>query len=553
MEQHVAGMDRLLNRRKLLGTGIGAGASLGLLGYLAKALAEGTPVAAAATAATASAPASTIAATLGEATPFSFDALKARAQGLAAVPWQKPVSADQAILEHIDYDTYQQIQFRPEASLRVDRDNSAPVQLFHQGHLFIDPVRIHLVDGGTAREVRYSQALFDMPADHAARALSDRTGFAGFRVMARDLKNDWLSFLGASYFRASGPYNQYGLSARGLAIDSGLPTPEEFPHFTEFWLEGGEGKATVTIYALLDSPSISGAYRIATDHLTDANDIHRIVMDIDSELHPRTDLSRVGIAPFSSMFWYGEGSRKRGVDWRPEIHDNDGLAIHAGTGERIWRPLNNPSRVMTSTFVDRDMKGFGLLQRDRDFVHYLDDGVFYERRPSVWVEPLDPWGEGSVHLVEIPTDDETNDNIVAYWCPKDGLKKGTKARYHYKLSWLDDIPFPDTLGRATATWTGIGGRPGVKRPDGVRKYVIDWQGPVFAGLGRTDGVELIVTASRGTVSNAYTHPVVDQRERWRSLFDIEATGSEPVDIRAYLRRGDRALSETWLSQYFPQE
>jgi glucans biosynthesis protein len=333
-----------------------------------------------------------------------------------------------------------------------------------------------------------------------------------------------------------------------------MDQPEEFPVFTAFWLEGGEAnRPPITVFALLDSPSVTGAYRFTVERLINAGDIHRVVMETEAVLFPRRDCARVGIAPFSSMFWYGEGSRKRAADWRPEIHDSDGLAIHTGSGERIWRPINNPNRVMTSAFTDRDPKGFGLLQRDRDFVHYLDDGVFYERRPSVWVEPLDAWGEGAVHLVEIPTDDETMDNVVAYWCPKDGLKAGQQVRYRYRLSWLDDIAFPTELGRATATWTGLGGRPGFKRPDGVRKYVIDWQGPVFAGLGRDDGVELIVTASRGVISNADTHPVVDQRERWRSLFDIEATGADPVDMRAYLRRDGKAISETWIGQYFPGE
>ena len=252
------------------------------------------------------------------------------------------------------------------------------------------------------------------------------------------------------------------------------------------------------------------------------------------------------------MFWYGEASRTRGYDWRPEIHDSDGLAIRTGADERIWRPLNNPPRVTTNTFIDRDVKGFGLLQRDRDFVHYLDDGVFYERRPSVWVEPLDPWGEGAVHLLEIPTDDETQDNVAAYWCPTEPFRAGERRRYRYRLSWLDDIPFPATLGRATATWTGRGGRPGFKPPDGTRKFVIDFQGPVFAGLGRNDGVEIVVTPSRGTISNAYTHPVVDQRERWRALFDLDVTGPEPVDLRAYLKlgwpRADRDLDLSALSR-----
>jgi periplasmic glucans biosynthesis protein len=331
---------------------------------------------------------------------------------------------DRAILDRIDYDLYQQIKYRPDASLALSRSNTAPVQLFHLSKLFLEPVKIHLVDGGMEREVLYSPALFDTPTGHPAGDLSAQTGFAGFRVMAKDLKTDWMSFLGASYFRSTGPYNQYGLSARGLAIDTGLLRPEEFPRFTEFWLEGGQGsQPVITVYAMLDSPSVAGVYRFSTEHLTNASDIHRVVMDVEAHLYPRRTIGRVGIAPFSSMFWYGEGSRKRAADWRPEIHDSDGLAIHAGTGERIWRPINNPGRVMTSAFMDRDPKGFGLLQRDRDFVHYLDDGVFYERRPSVWVEPLDGWGEGAVHLVEIPTDDETMDNIVAYWCPKDVLAR----------------------------------------------------------------------------------------------------------------------------------
>jgi periplasmic glucans biosynthesis protein len=549
----VLDMKRPLNRRAILS----AGASAGLVGTLGPLIASrfgsaqagalpSEPVAAA------QAPSQSI--VLGDKQPFSFATLKARAQALSKDPFLKSEPSDRVALEQIDYDSYQQIKFRPEASLKLDPGGRVPVQLFHPGRLFMEPVKVHIVGGEAAREVLYSPALFQTPSGHPARGLPQTTGFAGLRVMAADLKNDWLAFLGASYFRTSGPYNQYGLSARGLAISTGLPLAEEFPRFTAFWLEGGEpGRSALTIYALLDSPSVSGAYRFQTQRLTDSSDIHQVVMDVEAELYPRVDVARVGIAPFSSMFWYGEGSAKRGADWRPEIHDNDGLAIWTGAGERIWRPLQNPNRVMTATFVDRDVRGFGLLQRDRDFVHYLDDGVFYERRPSVWVEPLDNWGEGAVHLVEIPTDDETNDNIVAYWCPKDGLKAGKSARYRYRLSWLDDIAFPASLGRATATWTGLGGRPGFKRPDGVRKYVIDWQGQVFAGLGRTDGVEQVITASRGTVTNAYTHPVVDQRERWRSFFDIEATGPDPVDIRAYLKRNGTALSETWIGQYFPGE
>lgn len=486
---------------------------------------------------------------MGPLQPFSFETLKAEARQLAAKPYVPARSPHSEILEKIDYDAYQQIRYKRAATLPI---GATPVQLFHLGRYFQEPVRMHMVSGGSASEVLYDTSLFDMPAGHPARAIDGNAGFAGFRIMSPSLENDWYAALGASYFRTSGPYNQYGLSARGLAIDTGLPTPEEFPRFASYWLEAAtDGSQALTIYGLLDSPSVTGAYRIATKRTTDERDVHRITQDISLELYARKDIERLGIAPFSSMFWYGEGSRKQASDWRPEVHDSDGLAIHTGSGERLWRPLNNPPRVITNSFVDKDIKGFGLQQRDRDFVSYLDDGVFYERRASVWVEPGEAWGEGAVQLLEIPTDDEIHDNIAVYWTPAKKLRAGESGAWSYRLSWLDDVPPENGLGRATASFSGMGGRPGTKRPEGVRKFVVDFQGAAFKGLGREDGVKLIVSASRGEVSNAYTHPVVDQRERWRALFDIEATGSEPVDIRAYLSHDGKALTETWLGQYFP--
>jgi glucans biosynthesis protein len=492
-------------------------------------------------------------AALGPPEPFSFDRLARRAAEQARSPWQAPPQVVPEILDRIDYDAFQQIRFRPEMSLMLDARHQLPVQLFHLGKFSRDVVRIHLVQGNEAQEILYNAALFDVPAGHPARDLPEGVGFAGFRVMAPDLKTDWLAFLGASYFRTSGPFNQYGLSARGLAIDTGAPTPEEFPRFTEFWLDSTTDNGNVVvIYAYLDSESVTGAYRITAKRTVDKRNVARIEQEIDARLFARREITRLGVAPFSSMYWYGETSRRQVVDWRPEIHDSDGLAMWTGSGERIWRPLNNPPRVMGNAFVDKDIRGFGLLQRDRDFVHYLDDSVFYERRASTWVEPIEPFGEGEVHLLEIPTDDEIHDNVAAYWCPKEPFRVGESRRYHYRLQWLDDIPFPGALAKATATWTGIGGRPGHKRPEGVRKFVIDFQGKVFNGMGRDDGVEIVVTPSRGVLSNAYCHPVVDQRNRWRALFDLEATGPEPVDIRLFLRKDDRALTETWVFQYFPE-
>ena len=531
-------MTRPCNRREALSATAGFGV------VLAAALLRETETAAAFTGLEAG--------ELGPPIPFSFEELQRSAMKLARQAYTPANVPAPDVLAAIDYDRYQDIRYKSDKSLRLGPKGEVAVQLFHLGKFATEPVHLHVVEDGAAREVLYSPALFSIPPGHPAMSLPAGTGFAGFRIMAPDLKTDWFAAMGASYFRSSGPYNQYGLSARGIAIDTAMPFPEEFPRFSNYWLEGaGNGHPPVTIYALLEGASLTGAYKMSLERLTDARDVHRVTMEIEAVLYARKDVTRLGVAPFSSMFWYGEASRKQAADWRPEIHDSDGLAILNGAGERIWRPINNPPRVITSAFVDHDPQGFGLLQRDRDFVHYLDDGVFYERRPSVWVEPLDKWGEGAVRLLEIPTEDETFDNIVAYWAPADPFKQGEERRYRYRLSWLDDLPYSEAVGRATGTWTGQGGRPGQKRPDGVRKFVIDFQGQVFEGLGRTDGVELVVTASRGEVSNVYNHPVVDQRNRWRAFFDIKAEGAEPVDLRAFLRRGKEALTETWISQYFP--
>ena len=66
--------------------------------------------------------------------------------------------------------------------------------------------------------------------------------------------------------RASARDQVFGLSARGLAIDTAESWGEEFPWFREFWLVTPAPNAKeLTIYALLDSPRVTGAYRFAVE------------------------------------------------------------------------------------------------------------------------------------------------------------------------------------------------------------------------------------------------------------------------------------------------
>ncbi len=484
---------------------------------------------------------------LGEARPFDFEELKRRAKSLAAAPYVAPVVRGGDVLDRIDFDAHNKIRYDEDATLWGDDPDSPAVRFFHLGRYARLPVDVHVVDrDGTAREILYSEKLFTMPADSPARELPADLGFAGLRVMDAGQTDDWLAFLGASYFRTSGPLGQFGLSARGLAIDTAYPgRAEEFPRFTTFWLEPRDATSLV-IYALLDSESVAGAYRILSEKREDG-----IVQEIEADLHPRRPIDRFGIAPLTSMYWYGENSRYLAQDWRPEIHDSDGLEMWAGDGERIWRPLNNPPRVMVNSFADRGPRGFGLMQRDRDFDNYQDDGVFYNRRASLWVEPLGDWGAGAVDLVELPTDDEVHDNIVAFWCPKEPAGPGSPSNLRYRLHWLARNPYPADVATLFNLRLGAGGIPGQSpRPKGVTKFALDFQGDRLKGLTRDSGVKAHVEASRGTLDTIAAYPVVGE-PYWRVIFDLKAEGEEPVDLRIYLSRNGDALSETVLYQFFP--
>ncbi|RZM01578.1 MAG: glucan biosynthesis protein D [Variovorax sp.] len=482
---------------------------------------------------------------------FDYAWLKGAARNLserAYEPHGRPLPADVAAL---DWDGYQALRFRPEHGLWADAGLRFQIRLFHLGLFFKRPVRMFDVVGDEARQLAYDPAMFDYGRSGLDGARQpDDLGFAGFRVLgAPAFRNDVAAFLGASYFRAVGAEGQYGLSARGLAVDTALPRPEEFPDFTDFYFERpAPGATTVVVYAMLDSPSVAGAYRFA---ITPGE---VLTMDVDAALYPRRAIERIGIAPCTSMYQTGENDRRLANDWRPEIHDSDGLQLHTGAGEWIWRPLSNPARLRFNAFADRGPRGFGLMQRDRDFDHYQDDGVFYEKRPSLWVEPRGDWGEGSVQLVEIPTQDETFDNIVAFWNPATPPRAGEELLYAYRLHWGARAPVAPAqagLAHCVATRTGIGGVIGRPRTYTSHRFALDFAGGRLAALAAAGtAIEPVVEVSRGRVEITSARPLAAVRGI-RAMFDLVAEGDEPVALRVHLRSGDAAVSETWVYEWTP--
>jgi glucans biosynthesis protein len=481
------------------------------------------------------------------AQPFSWDWLRGYAATLAHGP-ARPLAPPDSRSHAIDYDALNRISFRPDRELFAD--DGYGVRLFPVSRYAALPVQLWIVEAGLARPVAHGEDMFAVgPGEGATPQLVP--GISGFRVMNKGGVGDWLAFQGASYFRSAGPNDQYGLSARGIAIDTGIDGQEEFPAFTRFWLERGDqdAGAGLTVYALLEGPSVVGAYRFVNRH-QGQNRPGEVDQDVSIALWLRKDVARLGIAPLTSMFWYDEGNPQKRIDWRPEIHDSDGLLIHNLAGEQIWRPLGNPPRPTMNSFADtRGASAFGLLQRDRAFDHYQDDGVFYEKRPSLWVEPKGDWGPGRVMLYEIPTSRETDDNIVAFWQPARPAEAGASFAFDYRLRWIGGEPAPSPLARVVDRWTGIAGRPGQEPIAGARRLVVDYEGDALKGLDRQSGVRAAVSIDKGKLLSADAYPVAGQAGRWRLV--VDSTGTEqPANVRAALERGDSALSETLIYQFY---
>ena len=481
-----------------------------------------------------------------EEVPFDASNVRAEAKLLASKPYVAPPEKLPEWINDLDYDAYQSMKFRKDHALWGDRDGQLQARLFHLGLFFRKPVVISEVVDGKAKPISYSKDLFTYGPRLKVPAKVGDLGFAGFRVaMAPDFDADRFAFLGASYFRAVGGTKQYGLSARGLAVDTALPRAEEFPDFRHFWLERPDAKSkTLKVHALLDSPSVAGAYTFV---ITPGDST---VMEVEATFYPRKEIERVGIAPLTSMFQCGENDRRVADDWRPEIHDTDGLSMWNGAGEWIWRPLLNPTHLRFNCFVDENPKGFGLLQRDQNFDHYLDDGAMYHKRPSLWVEPIDGWGKGQIQLAEIPSPDETFDNIVAFWNPEKPFKPGEERRFSYRLHWGSKPPVSSPMAHIVSTRMGPGGIPGEKTRSVARKIVLDFKGGRFENLPWETKVEAVITTSRGEILHPGVRPVVDG-DTWRCNFDLRVEGKEPVDLRLFLKDAEGPLTETWIYQFNP--
>ncbi len=473
---------------------------------------------------------------------YDAQTVRSLARALAASPYKPPNTKLPDPIAKLGYDDYRNIRFDPNQALWHGAKLPFEAQFFHQGWLYTSAVDLFEVVDGKARPIVYRPEMFDfgpLPRPPPKEAGAKDLGFAGFRLHAPINRPDYYDevavFLGASYFRAVGRSLGYGLSSRGLSLNTADPAGEEFPAFRAFYLERPQpGTNSIVVSGLLDSPSTAAAMRIAIRPGEDT------VMDVELTLFPRVDLDQPGIATGTSMFLYDASNRLAFDDWRAAVHDSDGLMMLTGRGEELWRPLANPRTLQVSSFVDGSPRGFGLMQRQRVLRDYEDLEAQYERRPSLWVEPIGDWGEGAVHLVEIPTREEINDNIVAFWRPKAPLRAKGEHGVTYRLHWCATSPYRSDLARFGLTRTGAA-------PNG-RVFVLGAAGAKLKALAADTEPQARVSTDKGKVQDILVTPDPEEGG-WRLSFVLQPGDEKVCELRATLMQAETPLSETWIYRW----
>lgn len=479
---------------------------------------------------------------LPDGTAFDASTVRQLARQLAQKPYKPPDASLPDNLKNLTYDQYRMIRFLPDKALWRSENLPFQVQFFHRGFYYTNRVDVSQVDQGKSIRIRYSPSLFSFGAVPPPDPQLD-LGFAGFRLHAPINRPDYFDevavFLGASYFRAVAKNQIYGLSARGLGINTGDAKGEQFPTFKSFWIERPQpGNTSIVVHALLDSESTAGAYRFT---IRPGN---TTVFDVEMALYPRAQITQAGIAPLTSMFLFDANDRRGVDDFRPAVHDSDGLMVHNGHGEQLWRPLANPLDLQVSAFADTNPRGFGLLQRQRDFRTYEDLEAHYERRPSLWIEPIGDWGDGEVELIEIPSKEEIHDNIVAFWRPREPLHEKGEYQFTYRMHWGAANPQPMPLAQVMTTRIGAGPRPD------TRLFVLDLVGETLKNLDPGPTIHGAVSTGAGKLNNIVAQPNPEEGG-WRLSFELEPEKNNVVELRAQLMRAEEALSEVWVYRWTP--
>jgi len=472
---------------------------------------------------------------------FDFEDVRQKAKRLSEQDYDGRDDLAKSAAE-LNYDQYRRIQNRPASTIWPESANGFRVLLDPRGYLFTREVRINLVEEGDPKLRRYAASEFDFQDLPLSEKIKGSLGYAGFRVLTvlnqAGKFDELVSFKGASFFRALGAGTVYGASARGLSIGTASAEGEEFPYFTEFWLvKPTSASPAITVYALMDGESVTGAFEF---RITPGPETR---IEVSAAFFPRREITSVGISPLTSMYFFSPHDlRKEAEDFRPAVHDSEGLQIRMKNGEWVWRPLVNPQSLQISVLATELPRGFGLIQRKRDLAAYADVEAEYHHRPNVWVQPTSNWGDGHLALVEIPTANEYNDNVVVFWKPEAAWQPGRAYDLSYNMRWSLRPPAVSSVIPIAETRSG-------KTPDKKRQlFVIDYEPAEEALLNNASAS---ISTSNGTIHN----PVVKRHPetgKTRLSFELSTENADVAELRALLTKGGKPVSETWLYRWRPE-
>ncbi len=481
---------------------------------------------------------------LHAAAGFTFDQVVQKAKNLADKPYEAPQLVPK-IMREISYEAYKGIRFNPDHSLWKESQSNFQVMFLTPGLHYTHPVTLNVIDAEGLRPLVFKKTDFLFADPEIEKRVPADVGFAGFKLTFplknKNEQNQFLVFAGASYFRGVGKENVFGLAGRGLAIDTGLPSGEVFPSFTEFWLVRPSPDAKeMVVYGLLDSISLTGAYQFTIIPGSQTK------MKVRTKLFPRKPIQLLGIAPLTSMFFYGENTPRPIGEWRREVHDSDGLQIHDGlTREWLWRPLMNPANLEMDFFSTDNVQGFGLLQREDKFSGYEDLGAHYEQRPSAWIEPQGDWGQGKVVLVQLPTPNETHDNIVAFWTPVAPVTRETPLEMSYDVSFGKATLSQNPLGTVVNTFIGDGNRIGGGTVPQAYRIIIDFAGGPLSKMPPDAPISGQVTVLDNSDILEHFVEYHEQIQGWRLSILAKPQDKKPLHLRAFLKTDSATLTETW--------
>jgi len=475
---------------------------------------------------------------LGEPSPFDPTLVTDAARNLSKQPF-KPLSADiPEVFRDLGYDQYAAIRERPGTAIWAPDNTGFAIEPLHRGFIFSTPLEINLVAEGKARRVIYDPAMFEFGKLAVPKNLGD-IGFSGFRVLAQgeDGFSALAIFQGASFFRAVAPGQTLGTMARAMSIKTADPRGEEFPAFRAVWIERPTLAAgALVMHALIGSESVTGAY-----HFT-LRPGEATIIDTECALFARAAVDNLGLATMSATHLSGPIDERRNEDLRPSVSEVTGLQILTGKGEWLWRPVANRDTLQISTFIDENPRGFGFLQRDRDFDHYQDDDQHFETRPSLWIEPIGDWSAGGVQLVEIPSDSEANGNIIGFWKPKQLLAAGSETFFAYRQFWCWNPPVQPPLAIVTQS------RSGRVSSSKRRRFMVEFAGEILRLPQNADAPKANLNASPGSITALRTFTSADKKS-CRIWFEPDFGNAAYSELRLVMEAAGKPISETWLYRW----